>query len=1156
MSQIDLIKIYNPANQTKQQLINNFVVRLELFQEIFKAIKTSKMVSPEQHYIIQGIRGQGKTTLLLRLAYEIQKDPELNKWLIPVIFSEEQYSNRKLYKLWELTADCLKYEPGFESLYTDMQKLNDDIDYEINCFQLLENRLKHNKKKLVLFIDNINDMFDKFKKKDCQRLREVLQQTCELRIIGASSVSIEFHYEYEQPFYEFFRTPKLKGLTLPETQTLLLKLGEYYKSERVKEIVEEQTGRIEALRRLTGGVIRNIVLLFNIFVDEEDGNAFNDLEEVLDNVTPLYKHRMDNLSPQQQEIMDFIALNWDAVSTKEIAAKVKEDSRAVSSQIKLLIKNNLIEKQKTNTKNHLYRLSERFFNIWYLMRHGGKKEENKIKWLVEFLIEWCDNNTLEHRAKKHIEAMEKGKMLDKQALYLTEALSCTHINMNLQDKLIKTTRTYLEGTNSELLSHLHPSNLELYEYSFIENSETEDDNNLDTLLRKAIYNHSKAKNFEMAEYYYLKAVKKNSTVAMYNIALIYETEYKNFSEAEKYYLMAVEKEDAGAMYNLACLYETKLNSFDKAEKYFLMAIEKGYLDAIYNLAYHYDHFLKDFKKAEFYYLMAVDKKMNRAMNNLGLLYQNEFKDSQKAEKYFLMATKKGDSKAMYNLAFFYQNKFNDFQKAEKYYLMALSNGEVKAINNLALIYQKEKMNYKEAEKYFLMAVDRGDEKAIENLAFLYWTEFKEYKKAVKYYLIATEMGLDNAMFNLATIYKIEFKDFEKAEQYYLMASEKGNSLAMNNLAYLYEAEFHDIKKAEKYYLMAIEKENIDAIVNLAMLYELKFKDNRKAEKYYLKAIDKENDKAMFLLANLYFDKLKDFRSAEKYYLMAVEKGNDEAMVNLAYLYEEHFEDYINAEKYYLLSVEKDNDEAMKCLAYFYKNKKGDLSQAVVFFNKAIKKGNVDAMLQIAILYYSELKEYGKAEKYLLMAIDHGNTLAILILALFYKDDLKDYTRAEKYLMMALENGEKKAVEGLSWMYYELNKNRILALNYAEKAYKQEAQLSTSHTYATILLWNNEIEKALEISNEFFDDKEAYEKYPEDIRQFLMLLIAKKQYHSTYKIFNNNPMQLKDRFKPLYYALMFFLQKEYPNEYIKMGSELKQTVDEIIKVINEMSVKYA
>ena len=69
-----------------------------------------------------------------------------------------------------------------------------------------------------------------------------------------------------------------------------------------------------------------------------NGNAFQDLEKILDSVTPLYKHRMDSLSAQQQEIVDFIALKWDAVSVKEIADKTKLQSKAVSAQLRLLEK--------------------------------------------------------------------------------------------------------------------------------------------------------------------------------------------------------------------------------------------------------------------------------------------------------------------------------------------------------------------------------------------------------------------------------------------------------------------------------------------------------------------------------------------------------------------------------------------------------------------------------------------------------------------------------------------------------------------------------------------------------------------------------------------------------------------------------------------------
>ncbi len=227
---------------------------------------------------------------------------------------------------------------------------------------------------------------------------------------------LEFHYDYGKPFYQFFKILQLHGLTINETKALLLKLGEYYKERNAKKIIKTQPGRIEALRRITGGVIRTIIILFEIFIDDTNGNAFLDLEKILDIVTPLYQHRMDMLSSQQQEIIDFIALNWDAVSTKEIAKKTRIESKAVSSQLKQLEKYYIIEKIKTNTKNYIYRISERFFNIWYLMRPGNNWDEKRVRFLVEFLQSWCNKNELEKKALKHLRAVRNGNISAKHNL--------------------------------------------------------------------------------------------------------------------------------------------------------------------------------------------------------------------------------------------------------------------------------------------------------------------------------------------------------------------------------------------------------------------------------------------------------------------------------------------------------------------------------------------------------------------------------------------------------------------------------------------------------------------------------------------------------------------------------------------------------------------
>ncbi len=861
--------IYNPANQPAEEIISNFVVRLKEFEELFNAIKNDKMKKPPQHFIIQGQRGYGKTTLLLRINLEIKNDPELNTWLIPVMFDEETYSVHTLAKLWEEVIDILESEESFEGLSDKVDSLYDKELPEEEIFNLLIKSLKKQNKKLVLLLDNFGDMIEKFEKKEIQRLREVLMTNSYIRVIGASSAILEFYYSYKHPFFDFFKVITLDELTREETIQLLIKLGETYKNEGIDKIIAEQPERIESLRRLTGGVPRTVVLLFEIFADNIDGNSFKDLEAILDKVTPLYKDRLDNLSTQQQTIIDVIAQNWDAISTKDISKKVRMQSKAVSSQLNQLEKNQLIVKELTSTKNHLYRINERFFNIYYLMRLGKRKNRNRVLWLVKFFEIWCGEKELNDRVQKHIQAVRDNKLYEKHALYMSQALARTSIPPELQHELLSETRKYLSVKKSTFVKELDKSHLEVID-DVIEDIKNE---RFDVAKKKL-------KNDGMADSY-----------ISYNIGRILATNKKDFPTAIKYYNEAVEKEVPEAMFNLA------------------------------------------------------------------LLYYDEFKD------------------------------------------------------------------FKNAEKYYLMAIENDDADSMFNLALLYKTELKDYKNAKKYYLMATEKEHISAMYNLAILYQHESKDFKNAEKYYLMATEKEHISAMYNLAILYQHESKDFKNAEKYYLMAAEKEHRSSMYNLAMLYE---------------------------------NELKDFKNAEKYYLLAIEKGDSGAMNNLALLYWKEFKDFKNAEKYYLMAIEKEHTGAMNNLACLYFQRSGD---------------------------------------------------------------------------------------------------KKIALNLQKLAFADRKDIKTAYGYIMCLLWCDEIEETIKIYRDFFENDSVQENVNELINSILLMFLAKKQYTFIHKLFNENKFEIRDKYKPIYYATLKLLGEDYSDEFKKMPQELAETVNEILKTVEQMAIDY-
>ena len=541
--------IYNPDNQSKEKLIDSFVVRLKIFKRLFADIKNASMDVPEQDYLIEGKRGMGKTTLLLRLAYEIENDSDLSSCLIPIVFNEEEYGIRRLFKFWERIAILLEAkDDDFKGLFDEMDKSYDtspnEEEYEYWIYHLLNKKLEEKGKKLILFIDNFGDIFAKFSKQEVQRLRTVLQTNTHFRIFAASSRVLEDFHDYNHPFYDFFKVVRLGGLDKKETEELLLKLGETYKQEKIKNIIQNQAGRVEALRRLTGGVIRTVVLLFEIFTDQEQGSAFSDLEAILDRVTPLYKHRVDDLPPQQQEIVEAIALAWvrDAVSVSEISQKTRIISKTVSAQLRQMEKNEIITKKLTHNKNHLYQISERFFNIWFLMRHGRKGDRRKVLWLVRFLEEWCDEGELVERTKKHIDSLKAGTYEIKGAFYMTQALALTKgLPSEIQDKLLSEGQFFFKNNNSEWWKYLSESDLKLREKGIkcFENREFEEALKHFSGMRSdekgyAFRCNIQLKNYEEAEKNAIQLAQYNNPIGYMGLGMIYAGIKKDLEKARDF----------------------------------------------------------------------------------------------------------------------------------------------------------------------------------------------------------------------------------------------------------------------------------------------------------------------------------------------------------------------------------------------------------------------------------------------------------------------------------------------------------------------------------------------------------------------------------------------------------------------------------------------
>ncbi len=402
--------LYNPQEKSKEDLICDFVIRNNEFNAIFNEINSADITMPKQHYLIVGQRGMGKTTLMMRLRYAIEDSINL-KTTIPITLKEEHYAIHQLSDLWTQIAEQLEDYHSFDSVLDALEKVvYHEEEYVNDTYKVLEKKLQEKNKQLVLFVDNFNDLLEKFSQQEVYVLRDILMNKPYVRLVASNPTLIADIADYQKPLYEFFKQFHLKALKQKEVITLLRTLAERHHAEsKIEEIIKKSQERINTLRILSGGVPRTIAMLFNIFVEEQTQSTIQDLYKLLDEVTPLYKHRMDDLKPNQQKIVYEVAMHWDGISVKELAEKTKMESKTVSAQLNLLSKNQIIEKVPTDTKNNFYRLQERFLNIWYLMRLGNKRQHDRVVWLVRFLDNWCNEDEMQRRVELYLKDQEIAK---------------------------------------------------------------------------------------------------------------------------------------------------------------------------------------------------------------------------------------------------------------------------------------------------------------------------------------------------------------------------------------------------------------------------------------------------------------------------------------------------------------------------------------------------------------------------------------------------------------------------------------------------------------------------------------------------------------------------------------------------------------------------
>lgn len=410
--------LYNPALWSRDEVKTYYIARQPLLTRLLDDLRRERPGSRPQHRLILGLRGMGKSTLLRRLAVAVEDDAELTAQWLPLTFPEEQYNIGSLADLWLNCLDALGDLLEGRGQSTEADRIDDIVtnlarqDAE-GTLQALLQAAKQLDRRLLLLFDNIDLILERLKDRHWD-LRETLQSHTELLVMGASARALEASYQYDAAFYDFFKVDELRGLSEQEMRDTLLALARLRGVSEVEHRIEAEPSRIRILHTLTGGNPRTVVLLYGVLLKGMDGDVRADLEGLLDEVTPLYKARFEELPVQGQQLLDKLALHWDPMTARQLADALNWDVNLTSAQLNRLTQLGIVEKVKSGSgKRAAFQVGERFFNIWYLMR-ASRRVRRKLVWLVEFLGIWYSGEELRCSAR---DRLKQGASCERDAEY-------------------------------------------------------------------------------------------------------------------------------------------------------------------------------------------------------------------------------------------------------------------------------------------------------------------------------------------------------------------------------------------------------------------------------------------------------------------------------------------------------------------------------------------------------------------------------------------------------------------------------------------------------------------------------------------------------------------------------------------------------------------
>ena len=377
------IKKYNPGFLSEDELVASFCVRGAEFESLIDSLRASTGAS-NSHTLVIGPRGSGKTYLLRRVAAEPRRDPSLSVFR-PVVFAEESYGVSTVGEFW---LECLDHlaEQAPQDERADLRLSHDDIKATADDRELADRSLgailsfadRHGER-IVLVVENLNMLFaDMADPEAGWRLRHTLQTEPRIVLLGSATSRFDEIDHPDRALYELFRVITLRPLDTQGCEAL-------WQAISGKSLGDRGDRAVRPLEILTGGNPRLLAIMARFGASLSLERLMDSLLDLVDDHTDYFKGHLESLPAQERRVYLALARLWRPATAREVADQARLNSSLCSALLKRLVDRGAVAIEGGTPRRRQYYLTERLYNIYYLLRRGGGTSR-VVEALIDFMV--------------------------------------------------------------------------------------------------------------------------------------------------------------------------------------------------------------------------------------------------------------------------------------------------------------------------------------------------------------------------------------------------------------------------------------------------------------------------------------------------------------------------------------------------------------------------------------------------------------------------------------------------------------------------------------------------------------------------------------------------------------------------------------------------